>query len=149
MTICLSNLKPVTHITILGKPHYQKRARVVSKPFTRMYDPCSSEKKNLIKMIKSSVDVEGYVEYLESTPFKATMEFIYSRPKSHLKKDGSLRKGYNESHTTKPDIDNIVKFYLDVGNELLYDDDKNCIEVNASKRYGKTERVIICLYKEF
>ena len=113
-----------------------------------MYDPCSGEKKTLISRLKNSIDVEGFINHLESEPFKATMEFIYSRPKSHLKKDGRLRKGYKESHTTKPDIDNIVKFYLDVGNELLFDDDKNCIEVNARKRYGKTERVIICLQKE-
>lgn len=39
----------------------------------------------------------------------------------------------------KPDIDNIVKVYLDALNHYAWNDDKQVIEVSASKAYGEGE----------
>lgn len=42
----------------------------------------------------------------------------------------------------KPDLDNMVKFYLDVMNDLVYEDDRFIVKIECEKRYSdevKTE----------
>lgn len=47
--------------------------------------------------------------------------------------------------TVKCDIDNICKSVLDSLNGLAYEDDKNCISINAMKVYGTDERIEVIL----
>ncbi len=43
----------------------------------------------------------------------------------------------------KPDIDNLVKFYLDAGNGILWPDDKKIVELKAAKIYAENPQTII------
>lgn len=43
------------------------------------------------------------------------------------------KKGF---HTSRPDIDNLVKFYMDVANGILYEDDKQVVRLEATKVYS-------------
>lgn len=41
----------------------------------------------------------------------------------------------NEFHLVKPDLDNLVKYYLDCMNGIVFADDKQIVELAASKEY--------------
>ncbi len=50
-------------------------------------------------------------------------------------------------HTSTPDIDNLIKFYLDCGNEILWHDDKQISELNATKKYSEKPETIISIHQ--
>lgn len=43
----------------------------------------------------------------------------------------------------RPDIDNMVKFYLDCMNELVYADDRQVVELSARKVYSFKKFTVI------
>jgi len=43
----------------------------------------------------------------------------------------------------KPDLDNLVKFYLDAGNKILWSDNKKIVELKAKKIYSEVSQTII------
>lgn len=48
-----------------------------------------------------------------------------------------------ENHQTKPDIDNLEKFYLDCLNKIFYEDDRQIISTNINKFYAIKPRTEI------
>lgn len=44
---------------------------------------------------------------------------------------------------TKPDLDNLIKFYLDCGNHILWRDDKLIVDLHAKKIYSLEPRTEI------
>lgn len=64
------------------------------------------------------------------------IRFIFPRPPSHLKKDGTLRKGYAEPHLNKPDVDNLVKAIHDSLTKAgVWGDDCEVTSLQATKEY--------------
>ena len=61
------------------------------------------------------------------------LEFRFLRPASHLKKNGSLRKGAPTMHVFKPDVDKLTRAILDALSRELYDDDRQIVGVYSSK----------------
>ena len=62
--------------------------------------------------------------------------FYFERPKSHLNGSGSLRKGYGNSHTVKPDLDKLVRAILDACTDgLVWRDDAQVVRLTATKKY--------------
>ena len=49
-----------------------------------------------------------------------------------------IRKG--KFHTFKPDLDNLIKFVLDVANDILYADDSIIAVITATKRWDTEAR---------
>lgn len=68
--------------------------------------------------------------------------FFFKIPASHYKKRDEML-GTPLSH--KPDLSNLVKFYEDAGNGILYKDDCVIVELKASKVYGDEEMTEITL----
>ena len=65
--------------------------------------------------------------------------FKIPRPKSHYgtgKNADLLKKNAPIIHTSKPDIDNLAKFYLDCLNGIAWEDDKQIIGLSAAKEYS-------------
>ena len=62
-----------------------------------------------------------------------TLQFRMPRPKSHLTKAGGLRKRAPRLHTFKPDIDKLTRAVLDSLAGIIYDDDRQVIEISAEK----------------
>lgn len=62
-------------------------------------------------------------------------------------KEPVLLKERNNSpvpyHYKRPDLDNLVKFFLDSAHGILYDDDKIIAEIIAKKLYAKKPRTEI------
>ncbi len=51
-----------------------------------------------------------------------------------------------QHHIQKPDCDNLVKFVLDCGNGVLFDDDSQIVEISAKKQYSQHPRTEIELH---
>lgn len=61
------------------------------------------------------------------------------------KKRGALN---GADHTNKPDIDNLIKYVLDVGNEILWTDDSIICGVSAMKVHSLEPKTIITIFKK-
>ena len=121
-------------IEIPGPPKAQPRHRYRRQGRkTISYDPASKDKKQVRLVIASQwsrAPLKGAISMI--------VTFYCDRPKSHyrtgrhsnvLKKDAPVVK------TTKPDVDNYVKFYMDCGKNILWDDDAQVVRIEAWKVY--------------
>lgn len=102
------------------------------------YDPQDSQKKTVSTHLRSCFsglgeEVSGY-----SVHFQFFMPLAASLSKSERN-----RRLWSGVHLEKPDLDNLVKFYLDVSNEILWQDDRFIFEFSASKVYSDAPRTII------
>jgi len=76
------------------------------------------------------------------------MEFHLSYPKSFNKRRIIQ---YNEGSylfASKPDIDNLAKFYLDCCNKIVFDDDNKVVSLNLKKMYSEKAKTIIEIRSE-
>jgi Holliday junction resolvase RusA-like endonuclease len=106
-----------------------------------MYDPSSQDKKEFI-LLSSKYAPKHPLEGAISV----SMVFHMPRPNSHYRKgkySHLLKSNAPEHHILKPDIDNIVKFYLDAMSGIFWDDDARICRVEASKVYSKDGAVEI------
>lgn len=115
----------------IGKPMPLKRHRLTRGK--RMYDPSHQDKKNWMKSVK---------QYHPIKPLESVLElkiiFFFRRPKSHYgtgKNSEILRKNAPKYMNRTPDIDNLVKFYLDAMNGIFFKDDRQIISLISEKRY--------------
>jgi Holliday junction resolvase RusA-like endonuclease len=65
-----------------------------------------------------------------------TAVFQFSRPKSHLRRDGSLTKSAPREKASKPDIDKLARAVLDALTGVMFHDDSQVVELTVSKRYS-------------
>ena len=118
------------------KPLSQQRhkaRRAGNKVF--MYDPSSKDK----------VKFKGEcAEFAPKRPLEGalsvSMTFSMPRPKSHYRTgrySHLLKSDAPKLHTSKPDIDNIVKFYLDAMTGAFWRDDSIVCALEATKVYAE------------
>ena len=75
-------------------------------------------------------------------PVLVSMTFWFQRPKSHLRKDGSLRPSAKDRHQSKPDIDKLARSCLDAMSGLVYFDDAQVSHMLVRKAYvGKGQHI--------
>ena len=65
----------------------------------------------------------------------------YPIAKSHTKKNKAAMESGEIKATIKPDVDNVAKAVLDALNGLAFDDDKQVVRLEVSKRYDHEARV--------
>lgn len=81
-------------------------------------------------------------EYFDNKFIKVKLEFIEKVPKSYSKnKTDEALKGI--LRPTKRDIDNYIKSVLDGLLEVAYVDDRYICNLEASKRFGLEDKIII------
>lgn len=62
--------------------------------------------------------------------------FTFLRPPSHLDKRGEVRKGKPAQHTTKPDVDKLLRAALDsITDAGVWPDDSYCVSATGRKFY--------------
>lgn len=69
------------------------------------------------------------------------IDCFYQIAKSHTKATKALMEKGEIQATIKPDLDNIAKAVLDALNGLAFDDDKQVVRLEISKRYDHEARV--------
>lgn len=79
---------------------------------------------------------------LYTGPLRVTLRFYFKKSKSY--KPRPLGSG-PEWHPKRPDLDNLIKFYLDAANDILYKDDAQIVVIGAGKVYSDLPRVEICI----
>ena len=106
-----------------------------------MYDPSSKDKarfKEECAKFEPKQPLEGAIS--------VSMVFSMPRPQSHYRggRFAHLLKHSSPSqHTSRPDLDNIVKFYLDAMTGMFWKDDANVCTIEASKIYSNQGSVEI------
>ena len=100
-----------------------------------MYDPRTAHewRETVAIVVGSAVSkpIEG--------PVELSLAFFFPRPKSHYgtgKNSELVKASAPVHHAQKPDIDNVIKSTLDAMNGILYEDDKQVIQLRAEKRWA-------------
>ena len=126
-------------LDIPGNPIPQKRARHSRAGFT--YTDSEQRRNNentagkLLVLWGSSLPIEG--------PIALGFVFILTRPKGHYGKRG-LKITAPTYHTSRPDLDNLIKHVKDCAKGILWRDDSQvCQYFRAQKIYGGTPRTIL------
>jgi len=129
-------------ILLEGEPiPLQRHRTTIRNGKQHQFDP-QAKKKLVIRNI-----LYHRLEQLTPSKEKITisLKFYFYRPPS-------MRNRTNEelekiSHTRKPDLDNCIKFILDCGNGLLWEDDCQISEIYAFKAWSNHPRTEIEYYE--
>ncbi|HJU78125.1 MAG TPA: RusA family crossover junction endodeoxyribonuclease [Nitrososphaeraceae archaeon] len=127
---------------LYGEPISKKRHRTKRvKGKIRSYDPQEDDK--IVTKICMGVQRNAQnIEIIEG-PLSATFSF-YCTPNQVRYNDKIWGLAY---HTDKPDIDNMIKYYLDCANEIVFADDKQIVSCTAQKYYSSNSRTEIIIEK--
>lgn len=110
---------------LAGIPVAQQRPRaLVKNGKIRMYNPQNAIKKETSLRIKSQMRREDILQGAVVVSFR----FLVPAPKKIKAQGGSPCTGV-------PDIDNMIKFYLDCMTGIVYEDDRQVTNLDAWKRY--------------
>ena len=71
-------------------------------------------------------------------PLRVNMVFVFEPVKAK-------QKEYPGFHIKKPDGDNILKFFLDAGNGILWNDDKQIVSLSGVKIFGENAKTVITI----
>lgn len=104
------------------------------------YDPKYHIRKEYEKECQSKVASQGVLSPIEQA-IGLDMTIYVPAPR-HLKKS-SLEAILGQPVIKRPDIDNYLKFYMDIFQNSLYADDKYVTDVSIRKRYALEGRVTI------
>lgn len=127
---------------IPGKPKALKRPRFSQG---RTYDPMAKEKKQTwlqIAKYRPKLPLAGDV-YIK-------LIFFMPRPKTHFKSGKSshvLKSNIPEYHSFRPDIDNLIKYILDIiqGRDGFIIDDSQVCLLQAEKIYSITPKTEVTI----
>jgi len=123
--------------TAYGNPTALKRHR--PRKFGGNYDPSSGDKADFLAKC---------MEYRPDTPYDIPLRlhllFVFQRPKAHYrtgKYSKLLKDNAPKAHTSKPDLDNLVKFVCDALNGIFWKDDSVIFSLIVEKEYGESPRI--------
>lgn len=121
--------------------------------FVQAYDPQSSIKQNVQKImyekIQQSFNSENKSilseasELTKADSFKVTLTFYIPPSRFDLQGVKNCKIWGIQKHHSKPDLDNLEKFYLDCANGILFDDDRRISKLSSTKMYSDNPRTVI------
>jgi len=102
---------------------------------------------------RATYNPQKYTDYKEQIAFLAKekvktpfvnevalhLDFFFKYPKCW----GAKKKQSISWHTTKPDLDNLIKSILDALNKVAFLDDKQVVSIQARKQYAASSGVKI------
>ena len=126
-----------------GKPIAKQRHRTTRTGIT--YDPQYDKKLEMKFDFAAQNRQQGYLKPIQGA-ISAILDIKYPISKSWSKKRKlSVLTGIDSFANKKPDIDNVVKWYFDILNQIAYDDDSQIVSVFAKKTYSENPGVEINL----
>lgn len=120
-------------IWIAGRPIPKMRQRTLKTGHS--YDPQHLLKRRIRDVIWHEWRTQYHGIIANGKPVIVTYEFDFRPPASWSMKK-QLEAIELRYHTIKPDVSNLVKFYEDVMNGIVFHDDSQIIEVVAEKQYA-------------
>lgn len=121
-------IKIILDMKPVGKKRHRSNGR-------RTYDPQEAEK-NSVKT-EMAIQMRRNWWRMIDMPCVCHIRFITERPVSQVKADGTPRSNAPSFHSSKPDIDNAIKFYFDCMNGIVFTDDKLVVGVFATKKWAE------------
>lgn len=140
-------------ITLMGEPTAKSRHRTcIRHGKIHSYDTQGIDKTAVAWRLSSHLraalqsnfpEVVAEAELIQSADaYFVDFEFHVIPPLSLSTVQRSLLLWFGQP-IVKPDLDNLVKFYLDAGNKILWSDDKKIVELKAKKIYSEVSQTII------
>lgn len=138
---------------IPGNPIAKMRARHSTRGgFVRTYDPQEAQKQETRNILQRQLnDWQKNDEFKEMALNLNCSDFFLLALHAHIPYPKSLtnskrnRLAWVGNATSKPDLDNIVKYYLDCANGILFPDDKQIIYLSCRKSYHEIPKTIITI----
>lgn len=131
-------------IEIPGEPISKARHRLFRRGSKNMmYDPQNAKKQHLKTYIKAYMKKHGINILHRTMSCSVKFQFYFSIPGNLTKKLRNYYMWGKRNHLINKDIDNCEKFYLDVGNKILYHDDKQITTLQSLKSYSINPRTVI------
>lgn len=126
-------------IEILGEPLAQIRMKYSGRGgFGRLYDPRKKQKDELKEFLKNEYGKSSYFCH----PYLSFL-FLMPIPKGIRKRDKELYNSGLLKHENKPDVDNLLKLYLDCMTGIFFEDDKKVALGSVTKIYHPEPKTII------
>lgn len=127
--------------TVVGAPIAQPRqrhsARVVNgRAIVRNYTPKSHPVTEYKQAIQLAAKSAGTLEVCQ-LPIEMRLSFVMPRPKAIQWKTKQMTR---LAHTSKPDLDNLIKSVLDALTGVLFRDDSQVAMLEATKTVAGDER---------
>lgn len=104
------------------------------------FDPQDKDKKKTKLHLAKQMREKGYFKLSGEALFVNLTNYI-EIPRSWPERRRKAAEG--QLCTSRPDLDNYLKFYLDVLNDIAYDDDRQVVELWTTKIYSLNPRVEI------
>ena len=125
--------------SVPGDPVPQPRPRVSTRGgFARAYVPKQHAVHAYRQAVAAAAREAGAGVHGE--PVELVLDFVFSRPKSHLRKNGLAP---DAPRWPRKDIDNCQKAVMDALNGIAWEDDSQVVRVVASKSYGTEARTTV------
>ena len=123
------------------RPLKRPIARRTSDGGIRLINTCHELQNRMALAIQSSFyNQQGQESFFGSIGVTVRLQFFFPRPLHHFvggTREGTIKDRYKSvEHIKTPDLDNLVKFVLDVLSGVAYPDDRYVVETRASKHYG-------------
>ena len=119
-----------------GRPRFARRGNLV----TTFTPEKTASYENLVK-VKAEEAMVG--RELISGAVAVTILLFITPPASWSNKKMLQALNHEIMPTTKPDVDNIIKGIFDAMNEIVWNDDKQVVDVTIRKRYANTARATV------
>jgi Holliday junction resolvase RusA-like endonuclease len=127
--------------TINGPPIPKARARMCKSGF--VFDPQSKQKKKVQSIIKLLCAFYKHAMYPPEIPVRVEIKFYFDLPRKNDTKTYNLFLWGCIDNISKPDDDNLEKFYKDCMSKIVYYDDKQIISTTLKKEYDIKPRTEI------
>ncbi len=125
-------------LTLPGEPIAKQRPRFSRKG---TYDPQFSQKHAARFQILSQINRDGILPFPPIVSCEVEFRFFFNTPDDRK----NLVAWGISPHITKPDIDNIFKFYLDCLNGIIFNDDQQVTKCSSEKLYSDKPRTEILI----
>lgn len=131
--------------TVPGEPRGKGRPRFSRQGnFVRTYTPeATASYENLIKLEYERQC--GGMFYEKGVPLDVRITAYYGIPASASKKKRQLMLDHKIRPTKKPDVDNLVKCFMDAGNGVIYHDDIQVTDLIVRKYYSAQPCVVVTI----
>lgn len=130
-------------LVIDGVPLPQQRPRLFRRGTKNIVFDAQSREKILIRRKIQEILDNRESDWIFPVNPRISFKFFMPIPKSLVKKDREDAEQEILKHTKKPDVDNLIKLYLDVLTSLVIGDD-NCVSLGrAVKLYSTNPRTEI------
>jgi Holliday junction resolvase RusA-like endonuclease len=134
-------------ILVRGDPVPQPRQRISARGgIARAYIRASHPVHEFRRQIADACLRSAWPDGPSPAPFFVSAEFVFRRPKSHLRANGELRA--SAPAMISRDIDNLLKAALDgiTDSRAVWDDDRQVVELRqVRKSWGLTGQTVVTM----